>query len=392
MARKRGNNEGSIVKRKDGRWQGAVTTGRDPKTGKPKRVIFYGRTRQEVAEKLTKALSEVQQGMFVEPGKLTLGKWLEMWLSEYAKPRLRPTTWESYERNVRCHIKPAIGNIPLKQLQPNHLQKLYNSLLASGRADGTGGLSPRSVRYVHAILHEALKQAVREYLIPRNPADVVVPPRQHKKEIKPLTTEQVQHLLASIQQDRLYAAFLLEIGTGLRLGELLALRWEDVDLERGVIQIRQSIVRTKNGLLLQAPKTDRSRRSIVLPEKVVKELRRWNDRQAQEKLLLGQSYQDHGLVFCQKNGQWLEPTNFSKYFGKLLEQAGLPHVRFHDLRHTHATQLLQLGIHVKVVQERLGHSTVTMTLDTYSHVLPGLQEDAAAKLNGVLEVREIPST
>lgn len=354
-------------------------------------MFFYGKTRQEVAEKLNKALNDVKQGTFVEPTKLTVGQWLDTWLNEYAKPRIRPTTWDSYEMNVRCHIKPAIGGIPLKQLLPSHLQKLYNDKLAGGRADGTGGLSPRSVRYLHAILHEALKQAVREQLIARNPADVVAPPRQQKKEIKPLTTEQVQHLLATMKEDRLYSAFLLELGTGLRRGELLGLRWQDVDLDKGIIRVQQSLVRTKKGVLFQAPKTERSRRSIPLPENVVRELKRWKARQNQERLALGEAYQDNGLVFCREDGRWLEPTYFSKCFDKLLEKAGLPHVRFHDLRHTHATQLLQLGVHVKVVQERLGHSTVTMTLDTYSHVLPGLQEDAAAKLNGVLKAKETPS-
>jgi len=250
--------------------------------------------------------------------------------------------------------------------------------------DGRGGLSSRTVRYTHAVIYSALKQALKEQLIARNVAEAVVLPAQQKKEIRPLTTEEVHRLLSAAKDDRLYPAFLLELGSGLRRGELLGLRWQDVDLKAGVITVRQSLIRTRAGLVFQEPKTERSKRNLPLPPAVVRELKAHRARQAEEKLLLGPDYEDRGLVFCLENGKPLDPRNFTRHFELLLKKAGLPHVRFHDLRHTHATQLLGLGVHAKIVQERLGHTTISTTLDTYSHAVPGLQEEAARKLDALL--------
>lgn len=390
MPKRRGNGEGSIVKRNDGRWAAAVTVGVD-QAGKPKRVWLYGKTRKEVQGKLDEARQQQKAGILPITNHITIAEWINVWMREHMRPHLRQGTYDSYLNKVERHVIPAIGAIQLRQLQATHLQQLYNNLLEHGRVDGKGGLSARTVRYVHAIIHHALEQAVKEQLIPRNPADAVTLPNQKHQEIKPLTTGQAQQFLNAVKNDRLYPAFLLELGTGLRRGELLGLRWQDVDLETGVVSVRQSLVRTRNGLLFQEPKTDRSKRNIPLPENVTRELRRWKARQNEERLAIGSAYQDANLVFCKPDGEPLDPGEFSKYFSRLLEEAGLPHVRFHDLRHTHATQLLQLGVHVKVVQERLGHSTVTMTLDTYSHVVPGLQEEAAARLNSLLEPKKNPS-
>lgn len=390
MPKRRGNGEGTIVKRNDDRWMAAITVGRTP-DGKPRRVVFYGKTRKEVQEKLDEARQQQKAGIQIVTNRITVAEWFTLWMNTYMRPHLRPTTFDSYLSKLEKHIIPAIGAVQLRQLQATHLQKFYNDLLASGRVDGRGGLSARTTRYVHAIIHHGLQQAVKEQLIPRNPADAVSLPSQQRKEIKPLTTNQAQHFLAAIKGERLYPAFMLELATGLRLGELLGLRWGDLDMEKGIVHVQQSLVRTKAGLVFQEPKTERSRRSIPLPENAVRELKRWKAWQNGEKLALGEAYRDFNLVFCKETGEPLDPGEFSKYFSRLLEEAGLPHVRFHDLRHTHATQLLQLGVHVKVVQERLGHSTVTMTLDTYSHVLPGLQEDAAARLNSLLEPKKNPS-
>jgi len=234
MAGKRGNNEGTIVRRQDGRWMAAVTIGRDTIMGEPKRVYFYGKTRQEVAGKLVKALNDVRQGVFVKPIKLTVGQWLDTWLYEYKKLRLRPTTFDSYEVMVRCHLKPAIGHILLKDLRPEHLQRLYREKLANG-------LSPRTVRYIHAVINQALRQAVKNQLIACNVSEATVLPSEGKKEIRPLTTDQVAQLLTSIEGDRLYPAILLELATGLRRGELLALRWQDIDLKAGMLTVRQNL-------------------------------------------------------------------------------------------------------------------------------------------------------
>lgn len=387
MARKRGHGEGTISKRKDGRWEGKISIGHDPVTGKLKRVTFYGKTRQEVAEKLNKALHEYKTGTFIKPNKITVGQWLDRWLEVYAKPKVRLSTWESYETTVRCHIKPTIGNLPLKDLRPEHLQQLYNEKLKSGRVDGKGGLSAKSVGYIHAVMNQALKQAVKEQLVYRNVCEAVNKPKQKRHEIKPLTIEQMNQFLSVAREDKLFPAFLLEWGTGLRRGELLGLKWRDIDLKKGVITVRRSLIRTRQGLIFSEPKTEKSRRTIPIPKEVVAELKAHKARQAQERLLLGQAYQDNDLVFCSAEGRPLDPRSFTRKFERLLEKAGLPRVSFHDMRHSHATMLLLLDEHPKVVQERLGHSTIAMTLDTYSHVVPGLQEKAAAKLSSVLDLK-----
>ena len=259
MAKKRGNNEGTIARRKDGRWTASITIGRDPETGKPKRAWFYGKTRQEAAEQLAKALREKQQGTFVVPHKLTLGEWLSTWLQEYKKPRLRPITFDSYEMLVRRHLVPALGHIALRDLRPEHLQHFYNEKMQQGS-------SARTVRYCHTILHGALAQAEKHQLIARNVSKLTELPREVRKEMHTLTLDQVAgKLLPAIAQDRLFAAIFLAFGTGLRRGELLALRWKDVDVKTGTWQVRQTLVRVtdhtategegRTRLLFQEPKT-----------------------------------------------------------------------------------------------------------------------------------------
>src|SRR5499426_3727035 len=240
MAKKRGNNEGTITRRPDGRWMAQVTIGRDPTTGKPKRASFYGKTRQEVADKLTKALRDKQQGTFVAPHKLTLGEWLHTWLWEYKKPKLRPSSFDSYEMLVRRHLVPTLGHLSLRDLRPEHLQHFYNE-------KGQQGLSVRTVRYCHSLLCGALAQAEKNQLIVRNVSKLTELPRAARKEMHTLTLDQVTtKLLPAIAQDRLFAAIFLAFGTGLRRGELLALRWRDVDLKASTLQVRQTLVRVTN--------------------------------------------------------------------------------------------------------------------------------------------------
>lgn len=396
--RERGNGEGCISQRKDGRWCAVITVGRK-EDGKLKQKFFYGKTRQEVAEKLNKALAEVRQGTYVEPSKLTVGEWLDTWLKEYARPHIRPSTWQNYEMVIRVHIKPAIGSLQLKQLQAAHLQRLYNEKRENGRVDGRGGLSARTVRIIHTVMHASLKQALKEGLVARNVAEATTLPRQQKKELRVLTLEEEQRFIAAVAGDRLGTAFLLDLASGMRLGELLALRWQDVDLKEGVIRVRQALSRvkvpdgpTKTALIFQEPKTAKGKRSIPLPEWAIAALKAHKARQAQEKLLLGLAYQDNGLVFATEEGKPIEPRNFIRKFYQLREKAGLPKdVNFHALRHTYATRLLEANEHPKVVQELLGHSQISMTLDTYSHVLPELKKAAAAKLNNLWPKEKVPS-
>jgi integrase len=392
--KKRDNHEGSIMRRKDGRWMGQMTIGRDPATGKLKRAFFYGKTRQEAANQLARALSDLGRGAFVAPHRLTVGEWLETWLKEYKKPSVRPVTYDSYEMMVRCHIKPALGHLSLKDLRLDQVQRFYN-----GKQDAR--LSARTVRYLHTVLHGALKQAMKNQLVVRNVSEATTLPGGKTRKMHPLTFEQVNQLLTSAKDDRLFSAVFLELGTGLRRGEILALRWNDLDLDAGVLRVRQTLVRVKNHdatsgqrktrLIIQAPKTDHSRRTIPIPADIIDALRKHKAQQAQEKLLFGEAYEDQGLTFCQPNGRPIDPRNFTRFFERLLRQASLPHIRFHDGRHSFATLMLELGESPKTVQTMLGHSKIATTLDIYSHVSLDVEKRAAARLNAALRERSFPS-
>lgn len=377
MAKRRGNNEGSIYRRPDGTWAGQVSVGYDPATGKLKRKSFYGRTRQEVAEKLNKALSDLRQGTFVEDTVATVESWLKTWLEEYKRPKVRPTTFESYAWLAGRYIVPVVGHIKLKDLRPEHLQHLYNEKLKSG-------LSTRTVRYIHSVIHAALKQAVKNQLVYRNVAEATELPAYNKKEAQALTAEEMDRFLAALEGDRLKAAFVTLLGTGLRRGELLALKWENVDLKKGVIKVRENLVWVSGrGSIFQPPKTEKSKRDVPIPDNVLIELRKHKKVQAEEKLKLGELYQDNDLVFCTEVGTPIIPRNFERKFKALLKKAGLTGVKLHSLRHTYATRLLELGENLKVVQELLGHSRISVTGDIYSHVSPELKREAVAKLNGL---------
>jgi integrase len=384
MAKKRGNNEGSVGKRKDGLWQASMTIGCDPLTGKLKRVFF--KTRKEAADKLAKALRDKTQGSFVAPHKRTLGEWLDPWLWEYKRPRLRPITFDSYEMLLRRHLKPALGHLLLQDIRPEYLQRFYNDRLAQG-------LAPRTVRYCHTILHGALAQAEKHQLVVRNVSELTEQPREIRKELRTLTREQVSGtLLPAIAEDRLFAAILWGFGTGLRRGELLAIRWQDVDFNERLLHVRRTLVRVRNydggekktRLAFHEPKTAHSRRTIPLPEGCLVALKHSKGRQAEERLLLGEVYHDEGLVFCLADGKPIDPRNFARSFGRILRRAGLPQMRVHDMRHTFATLMLELGESPKTVQTMLGHSRVAVTLDIYSHVSLDLEKRAVAKLNAAL--------
>lgn len=384
MAKKRGNNEGSITRRKDGLWMAQITMGRDPATGKPKRATFYGKTRQDVADKLTKALRDKQQGIFVAPHKMTLGEWLDTWLWEYKRPRVRSSTFGSYEMLVRRHLRPALGHLPLKDVRPEHLQHYYNEKMQQG-------LEPQTIHLHHITLSDALTRAEKNQLVARNVGRLVESPRKTRKEMRTLALGQMTtQLLPALKGHRLYAAFLTLFMMGLRRGELLGLRWRDIDWKASVLHIRQTLTRVKNHdtgrtqLVFQEPKTARSQRTIPLPEGCLTALRQHRAHQAEEKLSLGQAYEDHGLVFCGTNGKPLDPRTLSRYFSQALERAGLPSIRLHDARHTFATWLLEQGVSPKVVQTMLGHSSIAVTLDIYSHVSLDLEKQAAAKLNTAL--------
>ena len=343
MAKRRGNNEGSIVRRNDGRWMARISVGRDPKTGTLKRATFYGKTRQEVAEQLTKALRENQQGTFVAPHKLTLGEWLDTWLREYKKPRIRPITFDTYTILVRRHLKPALGHIPLRELRPGHAQRYYNEKIQQG-------LEARTIRLHHVLLSNALAQAEKNQLLARNICRLVDPPRQTRKERGTLTVEQVTtQFLPVLQGDRLYAAYLTLFMGGLRRrtqgcsGRMLMCTLVCCMCGKpwcAYITMMQKREETKTRLVFQEPKTEKSRRAVPLPDMCLAALKSHKVRQAEEKLLLGQGYQEHGLVFAQADGTPIDPRRINLYFTQALKRAGLPAIRLHDARHTYATWIL----------------------------------------------------
>lgn len=380
---------GHLEKRSKSSWTIVIELGRDPVTGKRKRITKSVKCNSKKAKKIMhEMLHEIETGTFVKPTELTVAEYLKQWLKNYCETNLAPSTFASYKMIIEKHLIPNIGGIKLPDLQPMHLQSYYTKALKKGRANGKGGLSPRTVEYHHRVLREALNHAVKWQIIKRNVADAVNPPKQRKPEIKVLDREEVKKLLlvASEQSQEDYEIIYTAIYTGMRRGEIIALRWQDVDLEKGVAQIRRSMLRLPDqGYVFREPKTKRARRQIALPQSVVEIFKSIKKRQAKNRLQSGGKYKtEYDLVFCREDGEPLDPDTVSHRFKDIAKKAGFTELRFHDLRHTHATLLLKEGVHPKVVQERLGHKTITLTLDTYSHVLPGLQEEAAKKLENIL--------
>ena len=370
MAKKRGSSEGSIYRRKDGRWAAALTIGTDA-NGKQRRRTFYGHTRGNVEEKLARARAAQLDGLLLETNRLSVAEYLNRWLEDDARTTVRPTTYASYESVLRLHVTPHLGRVKLRKLTPAHVQALYSRLEQNG-------LSPRLRQYVHAILRRALARAVQWELLVRNPCAAVARPRAPRKEIRPLSPEEARTLLDEATGDPFEALYVLALTTGLRQGELLALRWEDFDFERATICVRRTLTDVNGKLAFGEPKTKRARRTVELPRLAVEALREHRAR-------LGAIPHPISLIFQDAKGGPLRKQNLvRRSFHPLLKRAGLRKVRFHDLRHTAATLLLAEGVHPKVVQERLGHATIAITLDTYSHVVEGMQREAASRLDALL--------
>jgi integrase len=376
---KRGNGEGSIYFRtSDGKWVGSITL------ENRKRKVFYGKTRKEVQEKLKVVLREQQQGTLVTAPKQTLAQFLTDWLENSQKQSVRPRTYERYEELVRLHIAPALGRYELQKLSAQHLQAFYAKKAEEG-------LSATTINHFHNMLHKALDTAVKWNLVARNVCDLVSPPRRKRYEVHPLTLEQVHRLLAAVEVHEMEALFKLALATGLRRGELMGLKWQDINLETGVLQVRRILSRVPSkmpgkGYVEAEPKTQKSRRSVVIAPFALEALKRHKERQQEAKIKVGPLWQDHDYVFCTSIGTHLNPSrDMLDQLKALLKKAGLPDLRFHDLRHSAATLLLGVGVHPKVVQEILGHSQISITMDVYSHVLPGMQQDAMNRLNNVLK-------
>ncbi len=378
---KRGNGEGSIypVRDKDGKIKGYRAAYVVYTAEGMKRRYLSGKRREDVRDKLAKALSDRVDGLVFDAGAITVGEYLGKWVKAN-RDTVRQSTHERHEELVDLHIAPALGRIRLKDLNPAHARFFYRERLDSG-------LSPATVHKIHAVLHKALKAAVSDGLVHRNAAAGIKLPRIAHEEIDPLDAQEARLLLETAREtsERLEALYVLALNTGMHQGELLALKWDDVDVERGVVRVRRTLTREGGSYALGEPKTKKSRRTIRLTAAAVEALRGHLSRQLEEMERMGSLYQPGGLVFATEAGTIINPSNLrNRSFKPLLKRAGLRTIRFHDLRHTCATLLLSKNVNPKVVSEMLGHASVRITLDTYSHLMPDMQEKAAQALEEAL--------
>jgi integrase len=370
---------GQIIKRDERTWLVRIFQGRD---ANGKRIYFnktiHG-TKKDAQRYLNAALRDKDVGIFVEPASLPLDSYLDKWLESVARPRVRERTFEGYEWMLAHYIRPRLGAKRLCDVQPLDVQNLYNELRERG-------ISAKTIRNVHQVLSSALTQAVRWKMLVQNPCALCELPRREKKEMQSLSAEQVIGFLDVSRDDKWFVAFLIAVETGARPEEYLGLRWSDVDFENRVVCVRRALVwRKGGGFIFTEPKTSRSRRSIPLSTSAIDELKKHRRRQGERRLKLGEQYENHDLVFATETGTPLLWRNLTRrHFKPLLRKAGLPEIRLYDLRHTTATLLLQAGENPKIVSERLGHASIALTLDTYSHVLPTMQRGATEKLERMI--------
>jgi integrase len=360
---------GTIVKR-GSTYSVVLDLGRGPDGRRIRKWHSGYRTRKDAERGRVELLATLDQGAYVEPSKRTMGPFLrEDWLPGL-RSQVRPSTWAEHRSKVEVHLVPAIGQVPLQRLAPGHLNTLYADLLERG-------LSARTVLHVHATIRRALADATRWGLVPRNVALLASPPRPSRTELHVWTAADLRAFLAFVEDDRLYALWLLAASTGMRRGEVLGLQWPDVDLGRARVGVRRSLVTVGHQVVVSEPKTAKGRRSVALDPATVAGLKAWRKHQTAERLAWGPAWTDSGLVFTREDGRPLHPREVTRAFSRHVLAAGVPIIRLHDLRHTHATLALAAGVHPKVVQERLGHANIAITLDTYSHAVPALEEAAA---------------
>jgi len=383
--------KGHIRQRSKGSWTIWVDLGRDPETGKRKQQTLTVRGSKKDAEReLRMILTRLETGAYTKPAKLMVGGYLEQWLQGYVSSNTSPRTHERYAEIAHAHLIPALGSIPLTALRPQHIQDYYARALESGRRDGKGGLSAQTVQHHHRVLYEALKHAVKHGILMRNVGEAVDPPRPEHKEMATLDPNAVNRLLDAGRRTPYYVLFYTAVYTGLRRSELLALRWCHVDLDLATLSVVETLHQLHNReLVFRQPKSKWGRRQIALSPSLAILLREHKAKQEATRKLLGLEPSPSDLVFSQPNGSPLQPDSITQAFTRLARSIGLRGVRFHDLRHTHATLMLRQGIHPKIVSERLGHSSIAITLDTYSHVLPGLQEAAAQRFEEGLQAPSV---
>ena len=380
MAKRRSNGEGNIRKRKDGRWEGRYTAGRDPVTGKQIFKNVLGKTQAEVKEKLQKALAQAKKVDFAKTGKYTVTMWMNEWFENVAKIKVRPSSHQTYRGYIDHHIAPNIGNIPLEKLTTMDLQKLYRKLLNKGRVDRIEakdqpkGLSAKTVRNINQVISSAMDFAVAQKIIPENPCKAVALPKVEHKEMQTIPAEQLQVFLQEAKATGVYEMYYIELATGLRRGELLGLKWTDIDWKNCIIKVRRQVARV-DGQIVEAPlKTKNSYRTVTISQQAIEVLKQQKEKTHDE------------YVFPSPTGGPISPDSVNNMLKRVLARAGIPKVRFHDLRHTFATIALQNGVDIKTVSGMLGHFSAGFTLDTYAHVTTAAQKEAADTIGNVLKM------
>ena len=375
---------GSVIKRGN-TWTYVISLGRDASGKKRQKWVGGHRTKNAAEDALVEALERMRTGMWVDPGTTTVGEFIAEWMSVTSSTVLDSTD-RAYEQMMRNWVVPRIGNVRLAELTPMHLRSLQRELLASGRVDGTGGLAPRSVASCRRTLKKVLKDAVRWGVIVRNPMDAVDPPRVVDAEQETWTAAQAHVFLSAVADDELYAMWVLFLTTGLRRGEVAAVMWDDLDVERSTMSIVRNRVSVGRGKAVSThqPKTRRGRRNVFLDVVTVQALRDHRTAQDHDSRRAGDAWVDSGYIFCGLDGAPLHPDTISSRFKSIIKPLAVPEIRLHDLRHTSATLALKAGVHPKIVSERLGHATIGITLDLYSHVLDGMQEGAAEEIAAVV--------
>ena len=378
MAKRRANGEGSIRKRKDGRWEGRYTAGRDPVTGRTIYKNVLGKTQAEVKEKLARAIENSKGLDVVKAGQYTVGQWMDVWFENYAKIKVRPSSHKTYKGYIENHIKPNIGRIPLSKLTTLEVQALYRKLLTSGRVERTEskqqskGLSAKTVHNINQVISSAMALAMSQKLISSNPTDGCALPKVEHQEMKTLAADQLAAFFLEAKNSGVFEMYYLELATGLRRGELLGLKWDDIDLDTGVIQVKRQVARI-DGEVVEAPlKTKNSYRTLSIGADAVEILKEQRDKVS------------GGYVFPSPNGGPISPDSVLHMLHRVLERAGLPKIRFHDLRHTFSTLALQNGVDIKTVSGMLGHYSAGFTLDTYAHVTTAAQKEAAKTMGNLL--------
>jgi integrase len=369
--RRRGAGEGSIHQRADGSWCAIIDLG--IVNGKRKRKFIYGSSRKEVAEKLKQLLHQQQQGVNVDPERLTMGEFLDRWLDEVVKPHRRARTYDRYADIARLHLKPRLGHHQLSKLTAAQVQAMINALAADKGA--------RTAQFARAVLQRALNRAVKWELVLRNVVLITDPPTSKSRAVTPLTQAQANQLLAAVAGHRLEPLYRIALSLGLRRGEVLGLRWADIDFDKQTLRITGALQRVQGKLERSEPKTRAGARTLPLPAVLVELLTSHQRHQDEERAFRGAEWQKHDLVFPAERGTPMEPSNLHRHFKLALKRAGLPHTtRLHDLRHTCATFLIAQGVHPRVVMEILGHSQISLTMNTYGHVLPETQREATTKV------------